>query len=88
MSEPTPQIRRTLTSRTERKELLALACDVDRGSWRLACRPAGGSGRQLAISLLEYAEAFSPLLPERLARWLRGASFLTNLGRQLGWLRL
>jgi len=88
MPESAAQIRRSVTPRTERKELLVLACEVDRASWRQACQPARSPGRQLAHDLLGYVETFSSLLPGRLGRWLRGASFLTSLGRQLGWLRL
>lgn len=90
MSEPTDQIVRIVTTRNERKELLILACAADRGAWLAACRqaPARSRGAQLASDLLGYLEPLSSVLPGRLGRWLRGASFLTNLGRQFGWLRL
>lgn len=87
MPEPAAQIRRTVTPRNERKELLVLACEVDRASWRQACQPRRGPGRQLAHDLVSYIDAFASFLPGRLGRWLRGASFLTSLGHRLGWLR-
>ena len=87
MSEPTDQVRRPLT-RAERKQLLILACATDRAAWVHACRPAPARSRveQIATELLRYVEPFSNLLPGRLGRWFRGASFLTSLGRQLGFL--
>jgi hypothetical protein len=88
MLEQSYQIRGPLTSRQDRKELLVLACTVDRVGWRQACRPTGSPTALLARELLGYLETFSSFLPGRLGRWLRGASFLTNLSRQLGWLRL
>jgi hypothetical protein len=88
MSEPAHQIRRVLTSRQERKELLALACEVDRAAWRQACRRTRRPGVQLARDLLGGLETISAFLPGRLGRWLRGASFLTGLSRQFGWFRL
>jgi hypothetical protein len=87
MPEQPPQVRRVLTSHRERKELLVLACEVDRAAWRQACRPARSRGAQLAHDLLGYLESFSSFFPGRVGRWLRGASFLTRLGRQFGWLR-
>ncbi len=87
MLESTDQIHRILTSRSERKELLVLACQVDREAWRRACRPTRTPGEQFVRDLLGYLESFSSLLPGRLGRWVRGASFLTNPGRQLGWLQ-
>ena len=87
MSEPTDQIHRTLTSRNERKELLVLACEVDRVAWRMACRPNREPGTQLALKLLGYLQTLGSLVPGRLGRWLRGAGFLAGLSRQLGILR-
>jgi hypothetical protein len=87
MPEPIDQIQRTLTSRNERKELLVLACEVDRMSWRQACQPVHRPGGQLALTLLNFLQPLSSLLPGRLGRWLRGAGFLAGLGRQFGWLR-
>jgi hypothetical protein len=82
------QVRRTVTSRTERKELLVLACEVDRAAWRRACRPTAHSHpAQLAQQVLGWLEPFAGLLPGRLGRWVRGSGFLLQLGRQLGWLR-
>ena len=88
MSEPTDQVHRPLT-RAERKQLLALACAADRAAWAQACRPAPARNgvEQIATELFRYVEPFSHLLPGRLGRWVRGASFLTSIGRQLGWLR-
>ena len=85
MPEPIDQIHRVLTSRRERKELLVLACEVDREAWRRACRPTRSRGQQLAREALSCLETVGSLLPGRLGRWLRGASFLTHLGRQFGW---
>jgi hypothetical protein len=87
MLKPIDQIRRTLTSRNERKELLVLACEVDRASWRQACHPVRSPRAQLAHDLLGYVDSFRSFLPGRLGRWARGATFLASLGRQLGWLR-
>jgi len=82
------QVRRTVTPRTERKELLVLACEVDRAAWRRACRPTATSQASLlAQQVLGWLEPFAALLPGRLGRWLRGGGFLLQLGRQLGWLR-
>ena len=87
MSEQTDQVRDSLT-RAERKQLLALACMADRSAWTHACRPAPARSpmAQIATEVLRYLEPFSSLLPGRMGRWLRGASFLTNLGRQFGFL--
>jgi len=87
MSEQVNQVRSSLT-RAERKQLLALACAADRAAWVHACRPAPARSpmMQFANQVFRYIEPFSHLLPGRMGRWLRGASFLTNLGRQLGWL--
>jgi hypothetical protein len=87
MPEPTDQIHRTLTSRNERKELLVLACEVDRVAWRMACQPNRGSNAQVALKLLGYLQTLGSLVPGRLGRWLRGAGFLAGLSRQLGFLR-
>ncbi len=88
MPEHPDQIRRVLTSPREHKELLILACEVDRCAWRRACRPTRSPGAQFARDLLGHLETFSSFLPGRLGRWLRGASLVTGLVRQLGWLRL
>jgi hypothetical protein len=88
MSEQAHQVRNSLT-RTERKQLLALACASDRAAWAHACRPAPPRSpiAQIASEAIRYLEPFSNLLPGRIGRLLRGAGFLTNLGRQFGWLR-
>lgn len=88
MLEPFNQIRHSVTTRTERKELLVLACEVDRAAWRQACRPSGTHpALQAAQRILGYLEPFTGLLPGRLGRWVRGGGFLLQLGRQFGWLR-
>ena len=87
MLESFDQIHRTLTSRNERKELLVLACEVDRLAWRQACGPARRPGVQLARRLLGCLETVGSFLSGRLGRWLQGAGFLAHLGRQFGWLR-
>jgi hypothetical protein len=87
MLEPIDQIHRVVTSRNERKELLVLACEVDRMAWRQACRPAR-PGARFAREVLGGLELISSFLPGRFGRWLRGASFLADLGRRFGWLRL
>ena len=88
MPEQPAQLRRALTSRAERKELLALACAVDRHAWRQATlAPVQRPGSRLLGDLLGYCEPFMPLLPERLGRWLRGATLLSHLGQAFGWLR-
>ena len=88
MSAPADQIHRVLTSARERKELLILACGVDRMAWRHACVPTRRPGTQFARDLLGHLETFSAFLPGRLGRWLRGASLITGIARQFGWLRL
>jgi hypothetical protein len=87
MPEPAAQIHRTITSRTERKELLVLACEVDRTAWRQACQPPRQSA-QFAREILGYLQAFSSFLPGRVGRWVRSAGFVADLVRKLGWLRL
>lgn len=88
MLEPFDQIHRTLTSRNERKELLVLACAVDRMAWGQACRPTRNPRAEFAHEVLGYLDTISSFLPGRFGRWLRGASFLADLGRQFGWLKL
>ena len=87
MSEQIDQVRHPMTL-AERKQLLALACAADRAAWVHACRPAPPQNptARIATEIFSYLEPFSHLLPGRLGRWLRGATFLTNLGRQFGWL--
>jgi hypothetical protein len=86
MSEQAPQIHRALTSRTERKELLVLACEVDRVAWRQACQPPRQSA-QLAHDILGYLQTFSSFLPGRVGRWVRTATFAADLVRKFGFLR-
>ena len=87
MSEQTDQIRDPLT-REERKRLLTLACAADRSAWIHACRPAPALSpmAQIATEAIRYIEPFTHLIPGRIGRWVRSATFLTNIGRQLGWL--
>ena len=87
MLEPAAQIHRTLTSRNERKELLVLACEVDRVAWRQACRPARKPQVQHVFKILGYLQTFGSILPGRLGRWVRNANLLADLGRVCGWLR-
>ena len=86
MSESAYQIHRVLTSPGERKELLILACEVDREGWRRACRSTATPKQQLARDIFGYLKSFSAFLPSRFGGWLSSASFLTNLARQFGWL--
>jgi len=88
MPEQSIQIRHAVTSRNERKELLALACEVDRAAWGEACRPHRRPGLQVAANLLSFVESFSAFLPGRLGRWLRGANLIASITRRFGWLRL
>lgn len=88
MLEPTAQIHRTLTSRNERKELLILACEVDRVAWRQACRPARTPNVQFAFKVLRYLQTFGSILPGRLGRWVRNANLLADVGRMFGWPKL
>lgn len=85
MSEPTDQIRRTLTT-AERKQLLALACAADRAAWVNACRPAPPRTPLAAVGdeVMRYLEPFSHLIPGKIGRWVRNLSFFANLGRQFG----
>jgi hypothetical protein len=88
MLESFDQISRKVTPRNERKELLVLACEVDRAAWRRACRPTPASrAAQFAHQMLGWLEPFGALLPGRLGHWLRSGGFLLRLGRQFGWLR-
>jgi len=75
-------------SRAERKQLLILACALDRTAWNDACRPAANRSPigRIAGDLMGLIGPLSHLLPRRLGRWIRGAVFIANLGRQLGWL--
>lgn len=84
MPESTAQIHRTLTSRNERKELLVLACEVDRVAWHQACRPTRGPGLQFTLRILHQVQTFGSLIPGRLGRWLRNAGLLADLGRLCG----
>ena len=68
MSESTAQIRRTLTSRNERKELLVLACEVDGVAWHQACKPTRGPGLQFTLRMLRHVQTFGSLVPGRLGR--------------------
>lgn len=88
MPEPTLQISHPLTTRQERKELLVLACEVDRASWHQACHPIQSPAVKFARETLSVIEMIGSFVPGRVGRWLRHASFLTTIGRQLGWLRL
>lgn len=89
MPEQPDQILHPL-NRDKRKQLLILACGADRALWRQACTaPAGRSpAAQLALRILGYVEPVLDFLPGRLGRVLRGANFLTHIGRHFGWLKL
>ena len=77
-------IRRTLTLRRERKDLLILACAVDRHGWRQAGFAAIVRPRPQWLGELSGGlEDFTRLLPGRFGRWLRGAGILTHLVRAL-----
>lgn len=86
MSEQPGQISHPLTSRAERKELLVLACAVDRAGWVRACRPSRSPAARLARQALAFIEPFSVFLPGKLGRMVRGGGFLLQVGRQLGWI--
>lgn len=87
MSEQIDQIGLSLT-RDERKQLLALSCARDRLAWVNACRPAAPRSplAQIASEAANYIEPFSHFLPKRIGKWIRGATFLTSIGRQFGWM--
>lgn len=88
MPEQPDQVGGTLSPRQERKQLLVLACSLDRAGWRMACRPSRGRGSQIASNVLSHLETIGSFLPGRIGRWLRGFSFLAQIGRRLGWLGL
>lgn len=73
-------------TRGKRKQLLILACQVDRVAWAQACRPRRPSPAPLAGYLLKGFETVTALLPGRPGRWLRGVNILVRFGRQFGWL--
>ena len=89
MPDQSAQIVRPVTDRSSRKELLILACAIDRATWRktyqVAARPRVNP---IAGEVIGYLELLSSFLPGRIGRWLRGANFVAQLGRTLGWLRL
>ncbi len=87
MSEQIDQINLPL-SRDERKQLLVVSCARDRLAWVNACRPAAPRSplAQIASEVVNYIEPFSHFLPKRIGKWIRGATFLTTIGRQFGWM--
>jgi hypothetical protein len=87
MSEQIDQISPPV-SREGRKQLLALSCARDRLAWVNACRPATPRSplAQIATEAANYIEPFSHFLPRRIGKWIRRATFLTSLGRRLGWM--
>jgi hypothetical protein len=63
----------------ERRERLALACQLDRLNLRLAVRPT--PMERLTINVIEKLSPLLPHLPGRLGRWTRGVMRGTNLLR-------
>jgi hypothetical protein len=54
----------------ERRELLILACELDRLNLRLAMRPT--PLERLTLSALEQLAPLAPHLPGRIGKWTRG----------------
>ncbi|HVU18281.1 MAG TPA: hypothetical protein VHD32_15270 [Candidatus Didemnitutus sp.] len=87
MSESIVSPSQPLSNRERRKAYLALACESDRIALREACLPDGNPSRLAVRTFLGYIEPFASFFPGRIGRWLRGLTFLANIGRHLGWLR-
>lgn len=89
MSEHPAQIPSSLTDRNSRKELLVLACALDRVAWRRARQAVIRKGlARKGRDLLGYLDMAGSVLPGSIGRWLRRANLVAQLGRMLGWLRL
>lgn len=70
---------------TERKERLVLLCAADRAAWSRACRTEDRKPLSLLASLVfEWSDIVGALVPGRLGRLFRGASFFSGLARHLG----
>jgi hypothetical protein len=87
MPEPTISSSQPLNLRERRKAYLALACESDRVAVREACFPVGTPGTLAVRTLLGYIEPLASFFPGRIGRWMRGATFMANIGRHLGWFR-
>ena len=63
----------------ERREVLALACQLDRLNLRLALRPT--PMERLTLTALEHLAPLAPHLPGRLGKWTRRIMSGTNFFR-------
>ena len=63
----------------ERRQRLALACQLDRLNLQLALRPT--PLEKLSLTLLEKLAPLAPHLPGRLGKWTRGIMRGTSLAR-------
>ena len=66
-------------SLAERREWLAVACDLDRVRLQLAARPT--TLEKVSFSILENIIPLAPHLPGKIGRWTRGILQGTNILR-------
>lgn len=85
MSDPSRPIDPPLT-RDERKQLLVLACQIDRVAWCDSCRPRPRPPTALVVGLLGFLEPLASLIPGLPGRWLRKMGFFARLARQFGFI--
>ena len=81
MPEPAHQNDSPL-SRDERKQLLVLACEMDRAAWSDSCRPRPRPRAAVAAELLRFAGPVLSLIPGLPKRWLQRLGFVTKIARQ------
>jgi hypothetical protein len=65
----------------ERREWLAVACELDRVRMRLAARPT--TLERISLSVLENVIPLAPHLPGKVGRWTRGILQGTNVLRSV-----
>jgi hypothetical protein len=62
-----------------------LLCASDRAAWADACLPVNQPPPSLVSTILYEASGLvGAMLPGRIGRWVRGASFIAGLVRNLG----
>lgn len=81
MPESDPQSDSAL-SLQERKQLLILACEVDRSAWCESCRPRPSPPMARVAELLCCVTPLLTLLPGLSQRWSKRFAFLTRIARQ------
>lgn len=70
-------------SQEERKQLLVLACEMDRAAWNDSCRPRPRTRAALAAELLRFAAPALAMIPGLPKRWLQRLGFVTRIARQV-----